>query len=546
MDIEMEEKSMFETIIRKPDFAAVKSSGREFTGEGAVAEADILVETLVEGDSLKVYVTADTTPLELVRLRWNFKNPLQGRILGDAWERGYGDMRWEGLVPYRAMPWYFLLHKEEETAGYGVMVRPAALCFWQADPKGVSLWLDVRNGGEGVLLGGRKLLAAEVVQEVYTGINAFHAAQEFCGRMCKDPIFPPKPVYGANNWYYAYGHSSEGEILSDAAYLADLTKGLENRPYMVIDDCWQKYRSDEYIGGPWVSNEKFPDMKALADKLVEMGTIPGIWVRFLLDRSETIPQKWRLSHNGALDPSHPEVIARIKEDITRICGWGYRLIKHDFSTFDIFGKWGFQMLPLMTENGWHFYDRSRTSAEIVTNLYREILDSASPTGTLILGCNTIGHLGAGLMHMNRTGDDTSGLLWERTMRLGVNTLAFRMPQHGKFYDVDADCLGVTEGIPWKYNKLWGELLAKSGTSLFVSVKPGVLSEEENAQLAEYMNLGSLQEHIAEPLDWEENMLPQYWKSGEEERYFDWFEDQGLRICRETGAVWERQDSNSVF
>lgn len=537
---------MFETIIRKPDFAAVKSSGREFTGEGAVAEDDVLVETLVEGDSLKVYVTADTTPLELVRLRWNFKNPLQGRILGDAWERGYGDMRWEGMVPYRAMPWYFLVHKEEETAGYGVMVRPAALCFWQADPKGVSLWLDVRNGGEGVLLGGRKLLAAEVVQEVYTGINAFHAAQEFCGRMCKDPIFPPKPVYGANNWYYAYGHSSEGEILSDAAYLADLTKGLENRPYMVIDDCWQKYRSDEYIGGPWVSNEKFPDMKALADKLVEMGTIPGIWVRFLLDRSETIPKEWRLSHNGALDPSHPEVIARIKEDVTRICGWGYRLIKHDFSTFDIFGKWGFQMLPLMTGNGWHFYDRSRTSAEIVTNLYREILDSASPTGTLILGCNTIGHLGAGLMHMNRTGDDTSGLLWERTMRLGVNTLAFRMPQHGKFYDVDADCLGVTEGIPWKYNKLWGELLAKSGTSLFVSVKPGVLSEEENAQLAEYMKLGSLQEHIAEPLDWEENMLPQYWKSGEEKRYFDWFEDQGLRICRETGAVWERQDSNSVF
>jgi alpha-galactosidase len=240
------------------------------------------------------------------------------------------------------------------------------------------------------------------------------------------------------------------------------------------------------------------------------------------------------------------VIAKVQEDIRRICGWGYRLIKHDFSTFDIFGKWGFQMLPLMTEDGWHFYDRSRTSAEIVTDLYRAILDAAKPYGTLILGCNTIGHLGAGLMHMNRTGDDTSGLLWERAFRLGVNTLAFRMPQHRRFYDVDADCLGVTEKLPWKYNRLWGELLAKSGTSLFISVKPGVLDETETAELKEDLRLGSLQEYIAQPLDWEETTLPQNWKSGEETLFFDWYEPEGLRVVREAGAIWETYDSNSYF
>jgi alpha-galactosidase len=315
---------------------------------------------------------------------------------------------------------------------------------------------------------------------------------------------------------------------------------------MVIDDCWQLKRCDEYIGGPWISNEKFPNMKSLADKILEKGCIPGIWCRFLLDNSEDIPNEWRLSYNGCLDPSHPDVIKHVKEDVERICGWGYKLIKHDFSTYDIFGKWGFQMLPFMTENGWHFHDRSKTSAEIVVNFYREILDSTKPTGTLILGCNTIGHLGAGLMHMNRTGDDTSGLLWERAMRLGVNTLAFRMPQHQTFYDVDADCLGVTEHIPWKYNRMWGELLANSGTSLFASVKPNVLNEDEEKELSSFMEKGSKQDSIAEPLDWEETNLPQYWRSGDKELYYDWYEDTGLRVVRETGAVWETLDSNKYF
>ena len=69
------------------------------------------------------------------------------------------------------------------------------------------------------------------------------------------------------------------------------TKGAENRPYMVIDDCWQEHhRLDEYNGGPWKKgNEKFPDMGALAKKLEEKGVRPGIWVRFLLNEEETIP-----------------------------------------------------------------------------------------------------------------------------------------------------------------------------------------------------------------------------------------------------------------
>ena len=56
------------------------------------------------------------------------------------------------------------------------------------------------------------------------------------------------------------------------------------------------------------------------------------------------------------------------------------------------------MNPFPTSDGWSFYDKSKTSAEIVVELYRAIYETAKEYHVMILGCNTIGHLGAGLMH----------------------------------------------------------------------------------------------------------------------------------------------------
>ena len=224
----------------------------------------------------------------------------------------------------------------------------------------------------------------------------------------------------------------------------------------------------------------------------------------------------------------------IKEDIKRICNWGYTLIKHDFSTFDLFGKWGFQMSPLVTDDGWHFYDDSLTSAEVVKLLYKAILDAsveASNGETLILGCNTIGHLGAGYMHINRTGDDTSGVDWERTRFMGVNTLAFRLPQHGKFYEIDADCVGIDGGISWSMNKQWADVLAQSGTPLFISVRPNILDETEKQELHEILKVASKQEHHVIPVDWEETTCPEHWqdKDHDIDCKYQWFEETGLKF-----------------
>lgn len=488
---------------------------------------DIQVEIRDAQDGEEVLVTAESSQVKNIKLRWTKEAPEHARILCDAWERGYGDLEWRGILAGRVMPWYFLVSSKGKQQGYGVMVRPSAMCFWQMDKLGITLVLDVRCGGEGVLLNGRTLSAATIVAMEMDGDDSYQAACHFCKMMCTDPIFPKTPVYGSNNWYYAYGESSEEEILSDTDYVLELTKGAVNPPYMVIDDSWQELRTPEYIGGPWKkSNAKFPDMKKLAEKMKEKGVHPGIWLRFLLNVDEEIKPEWRLSHNGCLDPSHPDALAYISEDVKRTCDWGYELIKHDFSTYDLFGRWGFEMNPMVTEDGWHFYDRTKTSAEVVKMLYEAIYQASREHNTLILGCNTIGHLGAGLMHINRTGDDTSGINWERTRRMGINTLAFRLPQHRAFYDVDADCVGIAGNIPWYLNRQWADVLAESGTPLFVSAKPGLLSEEEKEELRRILCKASAQEKHKIPADWKDTDCPGVWTDGEEEIRYQWYEEEG--------------------
>lgn len=526
--------------VNRPDFIELTTETKTVTAKWENDDYnldDINVKLNQDNEYLAIFLTAQTSKVKWIKLRWNNLSwDKNVRFLGDAWERGYGDMEWKGMNPNRFMPWYFCAKSEAKSICYGVKVRPSAMCFWQVDSLGMTLFLDVRCGGSGVNLKGRVIKLADVIACEMRDCTSFEAMQEFCGQMCEDPILPKYPVYGSNNWYYAYGKSSESEILADCDYILNLTKDIENKPYMVIDDCWQEHhRLNEYNGGPWTKgNEKFPDMKALAEKLVQKGVRPGIWVRLLLNEDENIKNEWRLSHNNCIDPTNPEALNYIKEDIKRICNWGYTLIKHDFSTFDLFGKWGFQMSPLVTDDGWHFYDDSLTSAEVVKLLYKAILDAsveASNGETLILGCNTIGHLGAGYMHINRTGDDTSGVDWERTRFMGVNTLAFRLPQHGKFYEIDADCVGIDGGISWSMNKQWADVLAQSGTPLFISVRPNILDETEKQELHEILKVASKQEYHVIPVDWEETTCPEHWqdKDHDIDCKYQWFEETGLKF-----------------
>lgn len=487
---------------------------------------------------MDVFATTYKKGARYVLLRWNFPARKDVKVLGDAYERGYGDLQWQTVRPERMMPWYIAVSNGSDmntdytgrfTECFGVMVQPNAFATWQYDTKGVTLWLDIRNGGNGTELGGRMINCATVIFSEYTDVSAYKAVQAFCKELCPSPYLPQHKVYGSNNWYYAYGKSSHEEIVADTRLVAKMCKGLENIPYMVIDDGWQPNPTD----APWdIGNERFPDMKGLADEMRALGTRPGIWVRYLVngkdneERKIEKPEDWYLSRNKKVfDPSHPEVleyVADITETLTK--KWGYELIKHDFSTFDIFGRWGFEMENMITYRGWSFYDKTKTSAEIVKNFYKTVKDHAN--GAIIIGCNCVGHLLAGLHQLNRTGDDTSGYEWSRTAKMGVNTLAFRNAQNGAFFMADADCVGITGAISWEQNREWLMALSRSGSPLFVSCKPGVLNEKELDELREAYRVASYQADELIPLDWMETTTPENYLLNGEKISFNWYTKRG--------------------
>jgi alpha-galactosidase len=194
------------------------------------------------------------------------------------------------------------------------------------------------------------------------------------------------------------------------------------------------------------------------------------------------------------------------------------MVKHDFSTYDLLGQWGFEMGPQPTLPGWSLQDRSRTNAEVISELYAMLREAAGDR-VLLDGCNTVAQLGQGFFDLQRTGDDTSGHQWERTRRMGVNTLSFRLPQQGTFHIVDADMVGITDAIPWEMNRQWLDALARSGTATIVAAGPPARGPEQRAALREAFKVAAAGGRHARPGDWFDSSTPEHWQAeGEDHRY----------------------------
>jgi alpha-galactosidase len=484
-----------------------------------------------------ISLESPSVPIQRIHLRWKRKFPLGILALGDAWERSYGDLEWRPLQAERPMPWYVMLHLpgqsvpsktlHSQTAGMGVKSGAASLAFWQVDSDGISLWLDVRNGSNGVRLGNRKLdLATIVTYSAEAGESAFSATHRLCLRMAEGTKIPAKRgatfvdiLYGSNDWYYAYGKNSPAGILRDADLIKSVAPPAGPLPFTVIDDGYQ-------------DRARFPDMAQLASGIRGRGVLPGIWIR-PLQAASTVPAnlllpnaRWKDGGEPPLayDPTIPEALEAIAAVATEACAWGYDLIKHDFTTFELFGQWGSQMGASPTHGNWHMNDRSLTNAEVVTQLYKR-LRAACGEDRIVLGCNTIGHLSVGLFDASRTGDDVSGNEWERTRRMGVNTLAFRLPQNKAFFSTDADCVPLTPAIPWAMTKQWLQAVAGSGTVLLVSPDPRAIGNDQRDALRQAFER-IVHKPQSEPLDWIESRTPSEWRASGSSETTNWILDEG--------------------
>lgn len=531
-------KTSFVEIIRPPDrisyisdtsgLIQLQSTGAHWTSNDVVVSIEIAGKAASR--EMQVYLSAPSTALTYVHLRWNAAIDSDILLLGDAWERSYGDLMWRTIIPERVMPWYFATSDFKATHGYGVKAGASALCFWQLDSEGISLWLNICNGGSGVRLGERRLLAASVVaREGSDGEDSTAAVGHLCALMCNNPRLPAGAIYGSNDWDYAYGKNTQDQILRDVELVAALAPQGGTRPFSVIDDGWQR-------------KEAFPDMARLATAIKARSVRPGIWVRPLIASQGTTPGLLLpASRYGDLpkknasaltyDPTIPESREMVLNKLAELVGWRYEMIKHDFSTYDLLGRWGFQMGPRPTLPGWHLYDRTRTNAEVIRELYAAMRQTVGDA-VYILGCNTIGHLAAGLFESQRIGDDTSGLAWERTRRMGVNTLAFRLPQHRTFFYADPDIVPITEHLPWSLSKQWLELVARSGTSLFVSMQQQQMGTEQRAAVREAFALAASGYSTGKPADWFYRSTPDIWQFGIEHRqsltkHFRWCGEDGV-------------------
>ncbi len=527
-------KHAFFDICRAPDHILFQyaDSAVRFEEPDSLEERRERIDFSKNGNALAVTLYPTERPYLRVKLRWDGDLTAGLLCLGDGWERigisKKADLEcvWTGLEPRRRMPWYFHLYDGTALHSFGVKTGASTFVWFECDPFGITAWIDVRTGGQAVELL-EPLVACEIVcRRGREDELPYRAAEEFCRLMCPRPNLPKEPVFGVNNWYWAYGNITHGSVLDECDYLMEMTADSATRPHMIIDDGWQlnrySHRFGGYNGGPWdKTNAGFASMAETAAAIRARGAKAGLWMRPLLT-CLPVPEEAvgiRKGDGGTvLDPSHPYTLELVAADIARIRSWGYDLIKHDFTTMDtvnsVFDSKG---LPA-------FYDRHHPTAYIMRELYRTIEVAAG--GATVIGCNTFGHLAAGIHAVQRVGDDTSGRNFEITRADGVGTFV-RLPQNGTFFSHDPDCAAFTDKVSHRANLDFLEAAAITGAATLASVTPGTLTQEEMGRIRGIYRVASEGGNGAIPVDWLGHQEPSIFETADGFRFtFDWYREYG--------------------
>jgi alpha-galactosidase len=81
-------------------------------------------------------------------------------------------------------------------------------------------------------------------------------------------------------------------------------------------------------------------------------------------------------------------------------------------------------------------------------------------------------------------------------------------------------------VPWELNSKWLDILSRSGSALFVSCKPGILTPDQEKELAKAFEIASVQRDELVPLDWMETTRPQLYKINGERVEYNWYGVKG--------------------
>ena len=486
---------------------------------------DMAVELQLHEDSeghpsIKVFVTSEKTPIRSLKLVWQREIGAYCRFTGDEWGASNGTSQWRGMDPQRIFPWYVLVRANEETIAMGVMTQCASFASWNLNPSQVTLSLDLRNGSNGVCLNGRVLEATTILYCRYER-TPFAAARKFCKILSPLAITPSLPVYGFLSRPHAGQPFGAAQILKECTELSILSNNLQNRPFQIVDCGWQTEDINSNAScGPWTTpSKRFGDMADLADKIRRQGIRPGLSMRLLCDRSDTLPAEWHIEgKSDILDPSQPQVLEYIQGNVRQAADWGYELFRHIGSTTDCLnGVFNSQY----ARERWHFADQSKTNAEILMDFYHAIKSAMGDM--FIYGEDVIGHLGAGLLHLNRASMDAPENDWQRNRHNRINTLAFRICQNENFFTIDPGPLDLGANQKWQDLRQLAELTSLSGSAFIVSIdtqKP--LPPACAKDLARDFLNASFGSYQLYSQDWLTNTCPEEWSLDGETRKYHWF------------------------
>ena len=277
-------------VLAAPDEVSVLSSGKWLplskSGDQWIYQ-HISVRLHTKAGGTTVQVSAPGGEIEKIKIGWKHRSSPAALFLGDHWERSYGDLAWKTGSPIRKAPWYLFIHDGSDTFAFGVKTGAASICYWQAGPERLELFMDTHSGGMGFIPGERMLTAAEIIStKSLPGETPFQTDIRFCKMMCDKPVLPAKPVYGINDWYFAYGNNSKELILRITGIMAELAGDSSNPPFSVVDDGWSLKNvkgNADYSGDDFNRpDDKFGDMSVVSAEIKKLGMRPGLWTRPLL------------------------------------------------------------------------------------------------------------------------------------------------------------------------------------------------------------------------------------------------------------------------
>ena len=529
-------------VLRRPDVVGLRSSagrktltrsGDRWEGSGV----EVTAEPRRAGSLWEVPVTvsAHATEVEHVCLRWRGAMSEQFRYLGDHWERSYGDLEWRAGVSER--PALVLRRLRPRCrARLWREDRAAAFCFWQADPAGISLWLDLRNGGSRYAPRRSPRWKPPSVRATPAARPARRAFQT-ARALCRDALREAAPRRRARLWRQQLVLRlrpqllGRADILRDSGVMAEAApSGAANRPFMVIDDGLDPITNAAGPGSH--GNAGFPDMAGLAAEMEARASAPASGCARCSPPPRSRPDCATAPRAGARDrrsiPASPRCSSTVAPGHRAAWPrWGYELIKHDYSTLRSAGPLGLpdgrrahrSRLALRRPHAappprscWHLYRAIREAAGDGA-----AASAATPSATWRAG------LFEAAAHRRR----------HQRPRLGPHAQDGRqhprrsaLRQHNAFFAADADCVADHPRGPLGPHQ---PLARPGGAQRDRAVRFG--RSRRAGDGTEGRAQGCIRTRLrpqpeAEPLDWFETTAPMRWRFGKDEKSYQWYGDEG--------------------